>query len=148
MGSVSLGYYRRMCVRAWAQVAALGPHVQHVMYSLNEAFSLDFEVESCSDLESLHVTEFQITGINRFGVGTDILLKSSTLLIPQKPEVKQRLKCKHFLKACDPGAREQNEEERAERSIFNLVTVMGNWSPHSTGFPTEGYEICISRLHF
>lgn len=58
MGSVSLGYYRRMCVRAWAQAAALGPHVQHVMYSLNEAFSLDFEVESCGDLESLHVTKF------------------------------------------------------------------------------------------
>ena len=43
--------------------------------------------------------------------------------------------------------REQNEEEeRAERSIFNLVTVMGNWSPHSTGSPTEGYEICLDYL--
>lgn len=81
-------------------------------------------------IESLHVREFRPSGINKLDMDIDILIMSRILaLIPQKPELKWRLKCKHFIEVCDLGGRgtEQVRTKSKERCIFNLTTAMGNW---------------------
>lgn len=97
---------------------------------------------------SLHVRNFRSSGMNKLDMDIDILIMSRILaLIPQKPELKQKLKCKHFIEVCDLGHRgtKQGRRESNERCIFNLAKAIDNWFLHS-GIPPKSVYVIHYRI--
>lgn len=79
----------------------------------------------------------------------DILIMSRILtLIPQKPELKQRLKSKHFIEVCDLGGRGTEEEGREKREKhFQFNHSYGQLVFHSMLSPKQVYGICLKTIH-
>lgn len=80
-------------------------------------------------------------------MGNDILIGSKILaLIPQKPHLLQRLKCKHFIEACDPGGRATKQQGGAKRDLFPFSHRNGQLvSPFRAEDVQEMSQDCLEK---
>ena len=118
------------------------------MYSLNRDFSTPVS-GTLQWFGSLHVRNFRSSGIYKLDMDIDILIMRRILaLILQKPELKQKLKCKHFIEVCDLGHRgtKQGKRESKERCIFNLAIAKINWFFHSIVSPKNVYGMHLKTV--